>query len=289
MGETWGYRQKARTLGESLRPVEVLQLGPTKSRKVRICWLDGEYAGLDEWVPAQRLIVEWAKADDFMADEAGIVDLMEIQPAPLEPVTLSAVQEVFFTGCDAVTFLVEPGRALTANVNLEALASSPFRGLREEVGMMNSFTDSSGLVHIGQVDALHLAQLMCVANPRAVLERADREESRAREAVVTGWWQSEFFEPYRIDRKDAQTRLEDRQAINEVLRRWCGTAATVGFDEVTALRAEIDRLQGILDRTARWLREAGHAVKAAEVLRQIGSVPTEPTVRGRRGRTETPG
>jgi hypothetical protein len=34
--------------GEPERPVEVIKEGPSRSNKVRVRWLDGEYEGLEE-------------------------------------------------------------------------------------------------------------------------------------------------------------------------------------------------------------------------------------------------
>lgn len=37
-GERWGYREKPRTPGGSFSPVEVLQLGPPRLRRVKVKW-----------------------------------------------------------------------------------------------------------------------------------------------------------------------------------------------------------------------------------------------------------
>jgi hypothetical protein len=62
------YRQKIGNLGETLRPVEIVRLGPKLSNKVRGRWLDGEFEGLDEWIPTVRLLVPWEVAEAFHAD-----------------------------------------------------------------------------------------------------------------------------------------------------------------------------------------------------------------------------
>jgi len=54
VGKVWGYRDKPYTKGEPFSPVEVLQLGPTRSRKVHVRFLDGEYRGLDMWVSSSQ-------------------------------------------------------------------------------------------------------------------------------------------------------------------------------------------------------------------------------------------
>src|SRR5687768_8374564 len=55
VGQLFAYRERAHTPGDPLRPVEVTKDGPTRSQKVRIRWLDGEYQSLEEWVPRVRV------------------------------------------------------------------------------------------------------------------------------------------------------------------------------------------------------------------------------------------
>src|SRR5215211_1797328 len=46
--QRFAYREHAHTSGESVRPVEVVKEGPPRSQKVKIRWLDGEFAALEE-------------------------------------------------------------------------------------------------------------------------------------------------------------------------------------------------------------------------------------------------
>ena len=62
IGECWAYREKALHDLTPVRQVEILQFGPPRSRKVRVRLLDGEYQGLDMWVPQIRLRVLWDNA-----------------------------------------------------------------------------------------------------------------------------------------------------------------------------------------------------------------------------------
>lgn len=77
VGQRFGYREHAKRLGDPVRPVEVLKKGPPKSHKVRVRWLDGEYADLEEWVPKGRLVVPWDEADGFLDDERHLMALVE--------------------------------------------------------------------------------------------------------------------------------------------------------------------------------------------------------------------
>ncbi|MCL5960061.1 MAG: hypothetical protein M1358_12255 [Chloroflexi bacterium] len=73
IGKRFGYREHAHTLGDPLRPAEVTKMGPPRSRKVRVRWLDGEYEGLEEWVPKVRLVIQWEEADKLLADEQHVI------------------------------------------------------------------------------------------------------------------------------------------------------------------------------------------------------------------------
>ncbi len=59
VGQRMAYRERVHGLGEGLREVEVVELGPSRSNRVRVRWLDGAFAGSEEWVPVVRLLVPW--------------------------------------------------------------------------------------------------------------------------------------------------------------------------------------------------------------------------------------
>ena len=69
IGETWAYREKPHTEGWPVPPVEIFQFGPPRSNKVRIRYLDGDYPGLDQWVPRIRLRTPWSEVDAWLRDE----------------------------------------------------------------------------------------------------------------------------------------------------------------------------------------------------------------------------
>jgi hypothetical protein len=52
----FAYREHVRTPGEPVRPVQIVKEGPYRSQWVKVRRLDGEYEGLEEWVPKIRLI-----------------------------------------------------------------------------------------------------------------------------------------------------------------------------------------------------------------------------------------
>ncbi|MCO5215509.1 MAG: hypothetical protein M9950_05065 [Thermomicrobiales bacterium] len=69
IGDHWAYRIGKR-IGTPAFPVEVLQFGPeTSKHKVKVKYLGGEYAGLDEWVPKTRLVVPWESHDAWWEEQ----------------------------------------------------------------------------------------------------------------------------------------------------------------------------------------------------------------------------
>jgi hypothetical protein len=77
VGNLFAYRKHVRAYGESVRPVEVTKEGPSRSNKVRIRWLDGEYEGLEEWVPKMRLLAPWDEAEALLEDERRMLAAVE--------------------------------------------------------------------------------------------------------------------------------------------------------------------------------------------------------------------
>ena len=65
-GARFACRSPAKAFGEPVREVEVVRRGPHRSISVRVRWLDGEYAGLEEWVPTLRLLAPSEEVDGFL-------------------------------------------------------------------------------------------------------------------------------------------------------------------------------------------------------------------------------
>lgn len=98
VGEDWAYRERAFTPGGSVSPVEVLQHGPPRSKKVRVRWLGGEFRGLDEWVPEVRLIARWEEVGEFLEDERRLTELGERSRSHRDELAWLAVEQVWLSG-----------------------------------------------------------------------------------------------------------------------------------------------------------------------------------------------
>jgi hypothetical protein len=95
-GRRFAYRERARTPGDPARPVELVKEGPPRSQKVRVRWLDGEYEGLDEWVPAVRLVAPWEEAGALLQDGRSMLAALEASGDVHNSVPYRAAELVFF-------------------------------------------------------------------------------------------------------------------------------------------------------------------------------------------------
>jgi hypothetical protein len=74
----------------------VTKEGPPRSNKVRVRWLDGEYEGLEEWVPKIRLLAPWEEAEAPLEDERRMLAAVEASEEDAsDEVTLEALGKVF--------------------------------------------------------------------------------------------------------------------------------------------------------------------------------------------------
>jgi sulfopropanediol 3-dehydrogenase len=77
VGRRFAYREHAHTPGDPVRPVEIVKEGPPRSQKLKVRMLDGEYAGLEQWIPQVRLIAPWVDAGAVLEDERRMLDALD--------------------------------------------------------------------------------------------------------------------------------------------------------------------------------------------------------------------
>jgi hypothetical protein len=119
-----------------------------------------------------------------------------------------------------------------------------------------------------------VAKHCCRRFPHEVLGRVEEDEDELCQELASGnldvresWW---------IDntrhRECAEERLREIEPVHALIREWCGQEASGAFDEVLALREEVDRLHNLVQETAWWLKLNGHPVKAG-LLWVYGRIP----------------
>lgn len=134
-----------------------------------------------------------------------------------------------------------------------------------------AFVDSAGTLHVGQDMSLHLAKVLARQHSGAVLARCDEELRRWRKALVTGflaegsWPDTECH----IKLKKAAKHLAELEAVEHLLRDWCGHGQAVRIDEAHLMREDNERLHRLIDELAHWLVASGHPSKATWLRRQL--------------------
>jgi len=281
VGRRFAYRERVRAYGEAVRPVEMTKEGPPRSQKARVRWLDGEYEGLEEWVPKIRLLAPWEEAEALLEGERRMLEAVEVSEEAADEVTWEAASEVF----GILSRLSDPSEEvilgykaveedLVVIQNLEAASRRLGLDYEEMLAEPYTFVDRSGWYKAPFQTAVKVAKHCCRRFPQEVLSSIKKDEDELRQELVSGnitprefWW---------IDstrhREYAEERLRELEPIHALIREWCGQEASEEFDQVLALREEVDRLRNLVQETAWWLKHNGHPVKAGLLRRGLGRV-----------------
>lgn len=277
VGRRFAYREKAHTHGSPVRPVELVKDGPPRSQKVKVRWLDGEYEGLEEWVPKVRLVVPWDEKEALLEDERRMFAALEASGAVYGSTTYRAVETVFFAvpqeaGAEVLLGLRAAERELLSIDDIEPASTRLGLDAEALLSEPHSYVDRFGEYRSPFGVAVKVAKRCCENFSRKVLRYLQAEEQKLRQELVLGnldvsrsWWTDN--EAYR---ERAEARLEELGPIFAIVRGWCGQEAMEEVREMISLRREVDRLQGIVEDLASWLKNAGHPQKAAQIRKQLG-------------------
>lgn len=146
-----------------------------------------------------------------------------------------------------------------AGLDAEELLSEP-----------RAFVDRSGEYRALFGVAVKVAGRCCRRFAGDILRSIREREEELRTQLVSGdlpraGWAS----PDKV-RGHARAELERAEPVFALARRWCGQESVARYEEVVALREEVDRLRAVSEDTARWLHDSGHPVKAGLLLRDLG-------------------
>lgn len=249
-----------------MQPVEAVLLGPGKTGTVRVRYCSGEYEGLLDWVPRGRLLCIWDEADGLLLDERRLLAAVAASTEPSDSPLHEAVDKVLGVASDLTRSDVMLG---AGRIEQNLLVISPFRvipaalGLDEQ-GLLSepgAFVDRQGVYRAPFASAERLAKLLCQRFPRDVLADIRRDEDHHRWVVTHPENARECVY--------AEKALARSAIVNALVYAWCGADACSRFDEIAALREEVDRLRVVLESTATWLRAEGHSVKASLLLKGL--------------------
>ncbi|MGW6981251.1 PE-PGRS family protein [Streptomyces sp. NPDC054932] len=265
IGECWAYRAKPKELGGALRQVEIVRVGASGRSGIHVRFLDGDEAGLQEWVSAGCLVTLWADVDAFRADDTAELALAEASREVRGSAEFEAARMILgfvrpkgrlrLRKAVADAGVLELGH-LDETAPLIAMDPAELRG----DAMVHE--DRNGLCLVGWPVAERIARQVAQRLTEEVLPEVDRRQQAVDDERARPSWQSYHR---RDDRK-----LDAEAAALRTVREWCGEEKAERYDELVALRAEVLRLGELVEQAVKALRDRGHGVIASTIERGLG-------------------
>ncbi len=266
IGEIWAYRARAKDWGGAVRQVEIVRVGgPRSSGRVHVRFLEGEETGLQEWVAADCLLASWADVGVFRADDAAELALAQASREVRGTAAFEAARLVlgFVRPRNNVRLrrgVADAGVLEVARLDDTAklLGLDPAE-LRADP-MLHE--DRNGLCLTGWPVTERIARRAAERFADVILPETDNRQRALEEQRAQSAWHS-------WQRRDDR-KLDAEQAVLRMVREWCGEERADRYDELVALRAEVQRLGELVERAVRSLRDRGHGVIASTIERDLG-------------------
>ena len=242
-GRRYGVRENPRLRGPM---VKVELMGPLRSGKARVRWLEGEREGLDEWLATRCLICPWGERKKYLRDEERAAALRAASDE-VDDVVQEAASAVFeSTGEPNGLWRVwsDPPERVYRLWSRARLDGDP---LDEPL----AYVDRHGHAHLSMTTALCWAKAFAAAEPETVALYLDGEE---RQLLAEGWQPGRRF---------SHQYLQEIRPGYALVRDW---AAQPQRD---LLRKEVERLQGLVLRAITDLERAGAEDAARRLQRGL--------------------
>lgn len=268
-GEIWAFRENSRALGEPVHRVEIVK-PRYNNGMIRVRRLDGEDAGLQEWVHPSSLLCTWDEADLRIGDEQRVLAVRAASADAQGSVEHEAA--VFVIGHCGLGRRVNLGRS---KAELGVMRIDKAAKVGDELGLdlselarenPSAFTDRNGTLVAPWPMALTVVKKVAGACAEVILPELEREEAEFRSQALYGY--NPGYLRARGTRKEQSQ--PDRTKAHELVRDWCGGEPVERFDELLALRAEVVRLGGLIERAVTALRQRGASATAATIERDLG-------------------
>jgi hypothetical protein len=274
VGEVWAYRARG---ADPLVAVEVVKLGSRRPPRLLVRFVDERFEGRQEWVPPGRLMVLWDESERWLAEERRCSAVREASVEAVESTEHKAAEMVLeMLTIDRIVDWRESHRhAVLAVTDSSEFARQVGFDPAQLITGPPGYVGDGGAVVAPWPALRSLAQRLAASHPDTLLGAVDREEQEARRETVHGRYYHARGRDY--DHISAETCAQldaEYKPARQLVRQWCGAAATDRFDELTALRAEVRRLGTILEAAAATLRRSGHPREAEHLEAELG-IPLE--------------
>ncbi|MFE2855280.1 PE-PGRS family protein [Streptomyces lavendulae] len=266
IGEHWAYRARPKELGGALRRVEIVRVGGAgRSGSVHVRFLDGDAAGLQEWVSPSCLLVLWADVDAFRADDAAELALAEASRAVRGSAEFEAARMI-------LGFVRPKGRLRLRKAVADAgvLELGHLDETAPLVGMDAAQLRNDPMLHedrkggslAGWPITERIARQAAQQLADEILPEVDQRQQAMEEERDRSPW-------YGYQRRDDRKLDAEKEALRTV-REWCGQEQAERHDELVALKSEVLRLGELVERAVKALRDRGHGVIASTIERDLG-------------------
>lgn len=211
--------------------------------------LEGDYYGLKEWVPKQRLLALWSEADAFCADERRALIAAGISCCTEQTILKEAVDWVFsgvyhvfgneyaFTGWSGLY------NGLLCIRNFDEAVGELGLDRDKLLSERGAFIEGNGQYVAPFSTAVSLAQDFCVRFPTQI---ACQKIAKAPD-----------------DHRFYEEQLALQRQANALIRQWCPEADWDEVDERLILRDEVRRLRGLLESAIRTMESRRLTTEAA--------------------------
>ncbi|MEU9127487.1 PE-PGRS family protein [Kitasatospora sp. NPDC048540] len=267
INENWAYRAQPKLLGGAVRRVEIVRVGgPRRSAQVHVRFLEGEEAGLQEWVTQASLVARWADVEVFRADDAAELRLTEASRQVRKSPEFEAARTILGFVRPKSQVRLRKGVADAGVLELADLDATAQRLGLDPAELRADpmvYENHSGLCLAGWPVVERIARRVAEMLAEEILPEVDRrQESVDRERAVPSW--------HSWERRRDEGKLKAEDDALRTIREWCGQERVDRYDELLALREEVERLNTLIERAVKALRERGHGVIASTIERDLG-------------------
>ncbi len=266
MGEHWAFRARPKELGSAVRRVEIVRVGGRgRTGWFHVRFLEGDGAGLQEWVNPASLVARWEDVEAFRADDASELALAEAS----REVRGSAD----FEAARMVLGFVRPKSKLRLRRGVSDAGILELSRLDEGARLVGMdppelrgdpmvYENRDGLCLAGWPVTERIARLVAGRLADDILPEVDRRQQAIDQERTQSSW-------YSYSRRDDR-KLDAEAAVLRTVREWCGQDKAERYDELVALRDEVVRLGKLVERSVKALRDRGHGVIASTIERDLG-------------------
>jgi len=253
IGRAYAYRQKPRA-GEPIERVRILR--HVRASKWEVEWLDGENAGLRDFVASRQLVFPWSGRTKYLRAEELRSRFDEYNRPQYEalgtPIERAIEQTIEAAGEPSLMFF--GGHLWGKQDAFERFVARAGRDPKKEIERaLYSYVDQLGDMHVAAEQAHELARAFTMAEPRTVLDNVAATEIK---------WSRDVKEP---GNDYLLPLLNEYRASWAILRQWAG------HDVVVAeLQDRVDRAERITLDALYVLQKAGLDREAERLRRKLG-------------------